>query len=224
MSLMGVTVAFDLDGTLVDTAPDLIGALNTVLGGCGLDPLPLESARFLVGRGARALIAEGFRAAGAPLNSPQDAELLKTFLSVYKDRVAEESRPFEGVEAALETLKGQGATLVVCTNKPTDLSLLLLEKLALLSQFVAVVGADASPAPKPDARHVWTAISAADGRVNRAALVGDSETDSSAARAAGVPMILVPYGYTDGPSDLIPADVRIPGFAELPKALEDLFG
>jgi phosphoglycolate phosphatase len=223
MTLMGVTVAFDLDGTLVDTAPDLIGALNTVLAGCGLSPLPLESARFLVGRGARALIAEGFRAAGAALESPNDTELLKTFLSLYKDRVAAKSRPFEGVEAALETLKGQGATLVVCTNKPTDLSLLLLEKLALLPHFVAVIGADASPAPKPDPRHVWTAIRAANGRVDRAALVGDSETDSSAAKAAGVPMILVPYGYTNGPSELIPADVRIPDFSALPKALEDLF-
>lgn len=221
--LAGVTVAFDLDGTLVDTAPDLIGALNAVLAEEGLAPLSLASARNLVGRGARGLIERGFQAAGAPLD-PQAAQgLTDRFIAVYLDRIARESRPFEGVEAALDALRDQGAVLAVCTNKRTGLSRTLLDALGLTWRFACVVGADDSPAPKPDPRHLLAAISAAGGRPGRAVLVGDSATDCGAARAAGVPMVLVGFGYSETPVRELECDAFIERFADLPAAVRALF-
>ena len=162
-SLAGATIAFDLDGTLVDTAPDLIGALNHLLREESLPALPLESARLLVGRGARALIERGFAVAGAHLDPAAMPSLFERFITIYRGRIADESRPFEGVEAALDSLAGAGAALCVCTNKRTDLSLALLDALGMTRRFAAVVGADSAPAAKPDPRHIFAAIAAAGG-------------------------------------------------------------
>jgi phosphoglycolate phosphatase len=218
MTLSGATIAFDLDGTLVDTAPDLIGSLNVVLGEHRLPALPTEAARMLVGRGARALIERGFAAAGEPLDEAEAPGLVARFIEIYRDRIASESRPFEGVEAALEHLAAGGARLAVCTNKPTGLSNLLLEALGLRARFAAVVGADSAPKPKPDASHLLFAIAEAGGHPARALMVGDSRTDADAAKAARVPCILVPFGYTDTPVGELDADLVIDSFAELPPA------
>jgi phosphoglycolate phosphatase len=216
MSLAGVTIAFDLDGTLVETAPDLIGALNIVLGECGLPGLPLESARMLVGRGARALIERGFAAAGEPLDAEEVGGLVARFIAVYRGRIASESRPYPNLLAALDELAQAGARLVVCTNKRTDLSLELLDALEMTGRFAAVVGADRAPAAKPDPRHFVTAIEAAGGDPARALMVGDSHNDVAAAQAAGAPVVVVSFGYSETPAAELGADALIDDFAELP--------
>lgn len=215
-SLAGATIAFDLDGTLVDTASDLIGALNAVLGEQSLPHLPFEAARAMVGRGARALIEQGFAAAGAPLHEPQTGALVTRFIDLYRDRIARESRPFDGVEASLDVLANAGAALVVCTNKRTDLSLTLLDALGLTARFAAVVGADKAPAPKPDPRHLVAAVAAGGGRIERSILVGDSASDVGAARAAGAPSVVVSFGYTEIAAAELGGDHLIDRFADLP--------
>jgi phosphoglycolate phosphatase len=219
MNLRGLTIAFDLDGTLVDTAPDLIGSLNVVLGECGLAALPTKSARGLVGRGARALIEKGFAAAGQPLDAERAPSLVARFIDVYRSRIASESRAFDGLEAALDRLKEAGAVLCVCTNKPTELSNLLLEALELRGRFASVVGADAAPKPKPDASHLVKAVLDAGGDVAFSIMVGDSETDVLTARAAGAPVIAVPFGYTEIAPKNLGADILIQHFDELQDAV-----
>ena len=214
-ALKGATIAFDLDGTLVDTAPDLIGTLNVLLKEEGLPALPLLDARPFIGRGAKWMIERGFQAAGAPLDEPTASRLFERFIGYYLDHIADESRPFPGVEAALDALKAQGAKLAVCTNKRTDLSKALLDALDLTRRFDAVVGADATPAIKPDPRHLTTAIAAAGGTMGKAILVGDAATDAGAARAAGAPLILVSFGYTEIPAAELAPDVLIHHFDEL---------
>jgi phosphoglycolate phosphatase len=215
-SLVGATVAFDLDGTLVDTAPDLVGALNTVLAEARLPALALDAGRMMIGRGARALIEQGFTAAGRPLRPDEIPAKFDRFIEVYAGRIADESRPFDGVEAALDRLAGAGASLSVCTNKRTDLSLALLDALGLTARFAAVVGADRAPAPKPDARHLLAAVEAAGGAIDRAILVGDSASDVGAARAAGAPSVVVEFGYTEIAAAALGGDHLIAHFAELP--------
>lgn len=222
-SLTGATIAFDLDGTLVDTAADLVGALNRVLSEQALPHLPFETARMMVGRGARALIEQGFAAAGAPLHEPQTGVLVTRFIEIYRDRIAHESRPFDGVETTLDVLANAGATLVVCTNKRTDLSVALLDALSLTARFAAVVGADKAPAPKPDARHLIAAVAAAGGRIERSILVGDSATDVGAARAAGAPSVVVSFGYTEIAAADLGGDHLIDRFADLPPLAARIF-
>ena len=218
MRLSGATIAFDLDGTLVDTAPDLIGSLNVVLAEQDLPPLPTVAARILVGRGARVLIERGFEVAGEHLPPERVPDLVARFIEIYRGRIARESRPFPGVETALDELAAEGAILCVCTNKPTGLSDLLLEALGIRSQFSSVIGADAAPKPKPDASHLLHAIATAGGEPKRALMVGDSRADADAARAAAVRCILVPFGYTDTPVEVLGADLVIARFSELPAA------
>ena len=215
LSLNGATIAFDLDGTLVDTAPDLVGTLNMLLTEEGLPPLALTEARPFIGRGARWLIERGFQAAGAPLDEARAPELFDRFIAHYLDHIADESRPFPGVVSALDTLKAHGARLAVCTNKRTDLSLALLDALDLSRRFDAVVGADSAPAAKPDPRHLTTAVAAAGGVMEKALLVGDAGTDAGAARAAGAPLILVSFGYTEVPAKDLQPDLLIDHFDQL---------
>ena len=216
--LEGATIAFDLDGTLVDTAPDLVGTLNMLLADEGLPLLPLAEARPFIGHGARFLIQRGFEAAGAHLHPAKAQVLFDRFIAHYRARIARESRPFPGCEAALAALTAEGARLAVCTNKPTGLSVALLEALGLAPRFAAIVGPDAAPAPKPDPRHLQAAVAAAGGTMARAILVGDSATDASAARNARVGLILVSFGYTEVPAADLDPDILIDHFDQLPDA------
>ncbi|HJV43563.1 phosphoglycolate phosphatase [Caulobacter sp.] len=216
--LSGATIAFDLDGTLVDTAPDLVGALNTILAEEALPPLPFDEVRLMVGRGARALLERGFAAAGSPLNAEHAPPLVERFIAHYLTRIAQDSAPFPGVVEVLTDLKAAGARLVVCTNKLTNLSDALLEAVDLLSFFDAVVGADLAPAAKPDGRHVAAAIAAVGGDPARAVMVGDSVNDALGARNAGVPSVLVSFGYTEDPVETLGADAVIHSFLDVPEA------
>ncbi|MDB5449732.1 MAG: gph [Phenylobacterium sp.] len=217
-ALDGATIAFDLDGTLVDTAPDLIGTLNVLLAEEGIGPLAFDEARPFIGRGARWMIERGFQAAGAPLDAETVPFLFDRFIAYYLAHIADHSRPFPGVEAALATLRDAGARLSVCTNKRTDLSLALMDALDLTRLVDAVVGADATPAIKPDPRHLAAAVAAAGGSMDRAILVGDAATDAGAARAAGAGLILVSFGYTEIPAQDLAPDILIHHFDELPDA------
>ncbi len=216
--LAGATVVFDLDGTLVDTAPDLVAVLNGLLIEEGLAPLPLATARPMIGRGARVLIERGFAADGAPLGATRAAVLFDRFIDRYRGRIAQESLPFPGAVDALADLTRAGAALAVCTNKPTDLAVALLEALDLARLFAAIVGPEGAPAAKPDPRHLLATIERAGGRPDRAVMVGDSAADAHAARAAGAPLILVSFGYNETPAAEMAPDILIDTFAELPGA------
>jgi len=214
--LAGATIAFDLDGTLVDTAPDLVAALNQVLVEQGMAPIAFEAARVMVGRGAKHMIERGYAATGLPLSEDASPELVDRFVDLYRQRIAQESRPFPGLVETLETLSHAGAELVVCTNKRTELSIRLLDALDLSKHFTAIVGADAAPAAKPDGRHVLFAIAEAGGDPAHALMVGDSITDVSAAKNAGVPVVVTTFGYTDIPAADLGADALIDRFDQLP--------
>lgn len=221
-SLYGATIAFDLDGTLVDTAPDLIGALNAVLKEAGLASVDLSDARRLVGRGAKVMLMRGFAGSGRVLTEADAPTLVERFITVYRDRIADESRPYPGCVEALDELRGLGAKLVVCTNKRTELSIALLDALAMRDRFEAVIGADLAPTPKPDPSHVLHAIAAAGGAPSRAVMVGDSANDVDSAKAAGVPTIVFPFGYTEIPAHALGADRLIAHYDALMDAVQSL--
>lgn len=232
--LEGWTIAFDLDGTLVETAPDLIGTLNRMLaarGGAQLpvamrgQPLiPVSAARHLVGHGALALLRHGFEEAGAGWDEAEAPALLETFLADYRAHIADESRAYPGLVPALEALSARGAILCVATNKPTDLSDALLAALDLTRHFAAVAGADSVSARKPDGAHIREAVLRAGGDPDRALMVGDSATDTVAARHAGVPCIVVSFGYTEiAPADL-GGQALIDRFDQLETAVDTLTG
>ncbi len=220
--LSGVSIAFDLDGTLVETAPDLIGALNVVLTERNLPALPLTSARHLVGLGARVMLEHGFKEAGATYDAGEMPLMVERFVEIYRSRIADESHAFPGVEAALDQFAAQGAILLVATNKRTELSITLLDKLGLLNRFAAVVGPDAVTRHKPDPAHLIEAIHKAGGDPARAVMVGDSINDVLPARAAGIPVVAVSFGYTEVPAAELGADRVIDHFDQLPRAVADL--
>lgn len=220
--LTGWTIAFDLDGTLVETAPDLIGTLNRLLAARGLPPRPVEAARHLVGHGAVALLKDGFREAGADWDEAEQPALLAAFLEDYLAHICDHSHVYAGVEAALDRLAARGAVLCVATNKPTHLSLALFGKLGLTGRFAAICGADAVSARKPDAAHIRETVLKAGGDPARAIMVGDSITDVSAARATGVPVIVTSFGYTEIPARDLGGDAVIDGYGELEAAVDGI--
>jgi phosphoglycolate phosphatase len=220
--LTGWTLAFDLDGTLVETAPDLIGTLNRLLMARGLPPRPISAARHLVGHGAVALLKDGFREAGADWDEAEQPALLAAFLEDYLEHICDHSHVYPGVEDALDRLAARGAVLCVATNKPTHLSLALFERLGLTGRFAAICGADAVSARKPDAAHIRETVLKAGGDPARALMVGDSITDVSAARATGVPVIVTSFGYTEIPARDLGGDAVIDGYGELETAVDGI--
>lgn len=222
--LTGWTLAFDLDGTLVDTAPDLIGTLNRLLVLHDLPQVPESSARHLVGHGALALLRHGFEEAGATWEEAHSDALFHDFIADYLSHIADDSRPYPGVIEALDRLAARGAILCIATNKRTDLSLALTDALGLTGCFASICGPDAVSARKPDGAHIREAVLKAGGDPARAIMIGDSATDVNAARNAGVPCVVVSYGYTEiAPPDL-GGDALIDSFDELDGILEGLTG
>ena len=214
------TLVFDLDGTLVDTAPDLCGAMNAVLALHERGPVPIAEVRHMVGRGARVLMERGFAFTGAPAEGAQLEGLFDAFLTHYAAHIADESVPFPGAREALVTLQAQGHRLGVCTNKPERLSHALLDALGLSTHFGAVLGADTLPVKKPDPRHLLETIARLGGDPARAVMIGDSETDAQAAKAAGVPLVILTFGYTALDPNSFGADALLHTYDELPAALD----
>jgi phosphoglycolate phosphatase len=221
MIALSPIIVFDLDGTLADTAPDLIGTLNFLLAREGHAPVPPAAARAMVGAGARALIEKGFaERAGAPPAGARLEALVAEFLVRYEARIALETRLFPGAVAALELFLREGFALAVCTNKPERLAKLLLQELGVAPLFAAICGRDTHPVHKPDGRALLLTVAAAGGDPARALMVGDSRTDVDAARNAGRPVIAVDFGYTETPARDLGADRVISHYDELwPAAL-----
>jgi phosphoglycolate phosphatase len=217
-------VVFDLDGTLVDTAPDLINALNFVLDREGLPPVPLQSARNMIGAGARKLIERGLEVDGHAMSSADIDRLMKDFIAYYADHIADASRPFEGLETALDDLEAQGFRFAVCTNKLEWLSKLLLDKLDLSRRFAAICGADTFGVAKPDPTILRETVARAGGNLASAIMVGDAGPDVGVARRAGIPVIGVEFGYTDVPIAELKPDRLIGHMRELPGAVGSLIG
>ncbi|WP_332655173.1 HAD-IA family hydrolase [Brevundimonas sp.] len=220
--LEGWTIAFDLDGTLVETAPDLIGTLNRMLGARNIPRMPVEAAQHLVGHGALALLRHGFQEAGAPWDEAGAPALLQEFLDDYLANIAIHSRPYEGVVETLERLAGRGAILCVATNKRTDLSVALIGALELERHFAVVCGPDKVSARKPDGAHIREAVAMAGGDPARAIMVGDGAPDVQAAKSAGVPCVVVTFGYTPIAPAELGGDVLIDHFDALEAAIDGL--
>src|SRR5882757_8029315 len=216
------TVVFDLDGTLVDTAPDLIAALNHVLAREGLPPVPLQSARAMIGAGARKLIERGLELEGRAAGTADITRLTSDFIDYYAAHIADASRPFDGLEGALDQLEAQGYRFAVCTNKLEWLSKLLLEQLGLSSRFSAICGADTFGISKPDPAILQQTIARAGGQLSSAIMVGDAGPDIGVARRAGVPVIGVEFGYTEVPIADLKPDRLIKHMRELPAAVQSL--
>src|SRR4051795_8508855 len=216
------TVVFDLDGTLVDTAPDLINALNFILTREGLPAVPLQSARSMIGAGARKLIERGLELDGRHIGLDDVTRLTNDFIDHYAAHIADESRPFDGLEAALDNLSARGCRLAVCTNKLEWLSKLLLEELGLSSRFSAICGADTFGVSKPDPAILQQTVARAGGRLASTVMVGDAGTDVGVARRANVPVVGVDFGYTDVPMAELKPNRLIGHMRELPAAVESL--
>ena len=209
------TIVYDLDGTLADTAGDLIATLNWLLEREGLRPVAVESARSLLGAGARALIARGFLASGKRLDKPKLEALFADYLVYYNAHIADLTKLYPGVETTLRALARSGVRQAVCTNKTESLAKLLIGKLGIADLFAFVCGQDTFGVGKPDPKPLIETIAAAGGAGEAAIMVGDSTTDIRTARAANVPAVAVAYGYADVPPSELGADRVIAHFDEL---------
>jgi phosphoglycolate phosphatase len=222
--LTGAAILFDLDGTLVDTAPDLAGTMNDILAKLALPPLALATVRHLVGHGARALIEHGLKTHERAANAGEVDLMLQAFFDIYAARIANESRAFPGAQVTLDLLTARGCVLGVVTNKPEDLTRLLLDALGLANRFGALIGRDTAARPKPHPDPILLAAERLKTPIGRTLMIGDSETDVAAARAAGVQVIVVRHGYSTLPVEELGADAIIDGFSELIAAAERLLG
>ena len=219
-----MAILFDLDGTLVDTAPDLLATLNTVLRELGRDPVPMNQVGYLVGHGARAMIDRAMGLTGEAATEAELDALLARFLEIYATRIADESRPYDGVRAALEALAEEGHILAVCTNKPTAMATRLLDELDMRRHFTHVAGGDHYPVRKPDAGHILRLLADVGSDPSRTVMIGDSIPDVEAARAARVPVIAMSHGYAPKPAAELGADHVADHFAEIPDAVRSLLG
>lgn len=216
------TIVFDLDGTLVETAPDLVDTLNFVFEREGIPPVPFNEARTFVGHGARAMITRGLNAEGRTVTPQVLDKLFNDFVDYYTVHVADRSYPFPGVIDALDALSERGHRLAVCTNKFEKQSLLLLDALKMTSRFAAIVGQDTFKIAKPDPEVLRRTILAAGGDPAHAIMIGDSETDILTARAAELPVVAVDFGYSAAPVSDFGPDRLISHFEQLSEAIASL--
>jgi phosphoglycolate phosphatase len=214
-------VVFDLDGTLVDTAPDLIDTLNVILARHDVPPVAYDTARGMIGAGVKPLLQRALAAQGRHPPADEIDRLYREYLPLYAGRIAQLSRPFPGLERALDELGGSHR-FAVCTNKLEWLSVRLLDQLGLTKRFAAICGQDTFGVQKPDPKILLGTIARAGGDRSRAVLVGDSMIDVATARAAGTPVVAVAFGYTETPAAEFGADRLIARFEDLPAAVVEL--
>ena len=216
-------VIFDLDGTLIDSLPDVMNALNAVLADWGRRPVVLDEARLMVGGGAEPLLERAFDATGDALPAEHLSDCVDAFTTYYRDDPATKTTIFEGAVQALEALAREGMKLGICTNKPHKSALQVLEVLQLDRHFDACFGKASVPFHKPDRRHYDKVTTALGVDPDQSLYVGDSETDVETARNANVPIIMVSFGYSRRPAAELGGDRLINHFSELPDAVEELF-
>ena len=213
-------LVFDLDGTLIDTVPDLANALNHVLREHGHAPFSPREVQAMVGDGIPALVTRGFAGRGG--DAAEANEALPDFLAIYEASAANLSRPYPGVRDTLVGLRRRGYRTAVCTNKAERATLAVLRGLDLLPLFDGIAGGDHFAARKPDPRHLLGLVAELGATPDRAAMIGDNENDAAAAHAAGLPLVLMRYGYARTDPATLDADALLDRFADLPATLERL--
>ena len=216
------TIVFDLDGTLVNTAPDLHNTLNHVLQSEGLAPVDLAEIAGMIGHGSKAMITKGMQSQGITPEPERLERLFHQFLAHYAENIAIHSHPFDSAIPTLDWLAGEGGTLAVCTNKTQALSDKLLIALDLHHRFQSIIGADSVARRKPHGDHIHHTINTAGGQIRRAIMIGDSRTDERAARNAGLPFIFVPFGYESETVEQIAADAVAHHYDDLPSIILDI--
>ncbi len=214
------TVVFDLDGTLIDTAPDLVRATNHVITGAGFAPATEAFLRPYISFGTRVMIDEAVKAQGTILTATDLDSLFEQLIAFYGANIAVDSRPFPGLVKVLDNLVGTGTTIAICTNKREDMAKVLMHELGLTDYFKAITGRDTFPVCKPDPEHLFGAIRMAEGDVARAVMVGDSDVDVATAKAARIPVIGVTFGYTSVPVTELECDAVISHYDEFEVALD----
>ncbi|QLF70730.1 phosphoglycolate phosphatase [Peteryoungia desertarenae] len=213
--MTATTIVFDLDGTLIDTAPDLVASLNYTIAACDLEPVTFADLTHLVGQGARMMIRRAFDLRDRTLSEDQVPMLLMRFIEHYQSAMPGESKPYPGLLDALERLKLEGFILAVCTNKMESLARELLTSLDLTHHFAALTGGDSFAVRKPDPAHLVKTISLAGGDPSNAIMIGDSINDIMAAKNANLPSIAVPFGYSDVPVETLSPTRIITHFDQL---------
>ena len=213
-----MTLCFDLDGTLVDTAPDLLNALDSCLAQAGYPKPNHDIIRPIIGSGAKAMIKRAFESDQTTQTLPDETEidrLWHSFIEHYSTYIADKSRPFPAAFKSLQTLKDKGYLLAICTNKPISLTISLLDALDLTPLFASIVGTNSTPYTKPDARVLHSTVQSAGGNIQAAIMIGDSKTDIDAARNANIPVIGVTFGYSEQPIETLQPDKVMNEYDEL---------
>ncbi len=223
MSAHNPLLVFDLDGTLADTAGDLVATLNAVLEREGASPVSLDDARHMVGMGARKLIQRGFEANGRTVSPDRLEELFVDYLDIYEANIAVHSRLFPGALASLERFERAGFSFAICTNKSERPARKLMDALGVAPRFRAICGQDTFAWCKPDGRALLSTIERAGGHAGQTVMVGDSNADILAARNAGLPVVAVDFGYTDVHVRELGPDMVISGFDALWDAVAAVF-
>ena len=213
-------LVFDLDGTLVDSVPDLTNTLNKVLRERGYAPLSQTEVAPMIGDGVPTLVARAFAARGG--DAAEAASALPRYTQIYEANATALTRPYPGVCETLEALRGRGYRTAVCTNKPQRATLAVLDGLGLAALFDGVAGGDRYPVRKPNPAHLLGVIGELGGSTGRAVMIGDSENDAAVAHAARIPLVMMRYGYSRTDPETMGAAAVLDHFAELPATLERL--
>jgi len=214
-------IVWDLDGTLVDSAPDLASALNIVLDKRGFFNHSIDVVRTMIGNGVPKLVERGFNAVGMRLDAGQLDELVEIFVKEYTACATEQTRPYPMVVEALDQFRDMNIPMGVCTNKPEAISRQILEGLSLAEYFSSVVGGDTTSTRKPDPQPVLACLRELVSEPVSSLMIGDSVHDVHAAHAAGVTVGVVPWGYRSAPAEELGADFVIHDMAGLPGLIRD---
>jgi phosphoglycolate phosphatase len=216
-----LAIVWDLDGTLVDSAPDLASALNTVLDKRGFFTLSINEVRAMIGNGVPKLVERGFNAVGVRPDPMQLDELIAMFVKEYKACATDNTRPYPGVVEALQELHSMSIPMGVCTNKPEAFTRQILDGLGLSAYFSSVVGGDSTSARKPDPEPVLACLRGLASEPAFSLMIGDSVHDVHAAHAAGVTVAVVPWGYRSAPVEDLAADFVLGDLAALPGMIRE---
>ena len=215
-------IIFDLDGTLANTAPDLLGTLNRITKPYNLTQMGMNEFGQIIGHGAKAMIKRAFELNSKPLDDKTLEALFKNFLADYSTNIANETALFEGVLQAMDSLKHKGFEFALCTNKTESMARLLLEELGVTNRFKSITGGDTFEFKKPDARHLTETANLAGHQISKAIMIGDSATDINAAINAKIPSVAVTFGYSDTKIETLGATRIINHFNELTSAIESI--
>jgi phosphoglycolate phosphatase len=219
----GATIVFDLDGTIADTSPDLIDAANAALMAEGLPLATAEAIKAGVGYGTKAMLQCALSSRGKEADPEQMRRLAARLVEHYEENIAVKTRLFPGFLGAAQELRATGAALALCTNKRERLALKLLAALGIDALFDSVAGGDTFAFQKPDPRHITELIRRMGGNPGTAVMIGDSEADVAASKAASIPVIAVGFGYATVPAEKLRADAILNHFDDLPRLIDSLF-